>query len=168
MVALAVAIIITLDLMRTWNLKSEIFMAAVALAVSAVPEGLPTIVTVTLALGARELAKRNAVVRKLASVETLGSTTVICSDKTGTLTKGEMTVRKIFVNGQMVKVSGIGYDLRGKFYESGNIFNPTKDDHLALLLRICALCNNASYDGKKIVGDPTEGALLIVSAKAGL
>ena len=93
----------------------ENFLTAVALAVSAVPEGLPAVVTVTLALGARELAKRNAIIRKLSSAETLGATTIICSDKTGTLTKGEMTVRKIYVDGKTVQVTGVGYEAKGEF-----------------------------------------------------
>ncbi|MFQ6076774.1 MAG: cation-translocating P-type ATPase, partial [Candidatus Bathyarchaeia archaeon] len=95
---------------------TEAFMTSIALAVSAVPEGLPAIVTVTLALGARELAGRNAVIRRLSSVETLGSTTIICSDKTGTLTKGEMTVRRIYLDGNMVEVTGVGYEPKGEFY----------------------------------------------------
>jgi len=143
-------------------------MTSVALAVSAVPEGLPAIVTVTLSLGARELAKRNTVIRRLASVETLGSTTVICSDKTGTLTKGEMTVREIFVNNQRVEVTGTGYDARGGFYRDGGSIEPADDQHLALLLKIGALCNNANYDGTNIVGDPTEGALIVVAVNGGI
>src|SRR4030066_186951 len=91
----------------------------IALAVSAVPEGLPAIVTVSLALGARELAKRNAILRKLSSAETLGATTVICSDKTGTLNKGEMTVRKIYVNNKILEVTGAGYDPKGEFLVVG-------------------------------------------------
>jgi Ca2+-transporting ATPase len=160
--------IILLDLIRIGKIEIEIFMTAVALAVSAVPEGLPAIVTVTLALGARELAKRNAVIRKLASVETLGSTTVICSDKTGTLTKGEMTVRKIFVNNQTIEVTGTGYEPKGEFYLNGNSVNPTDDQHLALLLKIGVLCNNANYDGKSVIGDPTEGALIVAAVKGGM
>ncbi len=160
--------IIFLDLIRIGKIEIEIFMTAVALAVSAVPEGLPAIVTVTLALGARELAKRNAVIRRLASVETLGSTTVICSDKTGTLTKGEMTVRKIFVNNQMIDVTGTGYEPKGEFYLNGNSVNPMDDQYLALLLKISVLCNNANYDGRKVIGDPTEGALIVAAAKGGI
>lgn len=144
------------------------FMTAIALAVSAVPEALPALVIVTLALGARELARRQAVVRKLASAETLGSTTVICADKTGTLTKGEMTVRKLYSNGDSVQVTGVGYESEGKFHLNGVEINPLEDEHLELLLRIGTLCNNSEYDGEKISGDPTEGALVIAAAKAGM
>jgi len=167
-VVLAVAMILLLDFARIGRIELEVLMTAVALAVSAVPEGLPAIVTVTLALGARELAKRKAVIRRLASVETLGSTTIICSDKTGTLTKGEMTVRKIFVNNQSVKVTGSGYEPKGEFYMGGRQIRPTEDQHLDLLLRIGVLCNNASYDLTDVIGDPTEGALIVVAAKAGM
>ena len=167
-VVIASVTILLLELFRIGRIETETFMTSVALAVSAVPEGLPAIVTVTLALGARELAKRNAVIRRLASVETLGSTTVICSDKTGTLTKGEMTVRKAFVNNQTVEVTGTGYDGKGGFYREGSSIEPAVDQHLALLLNMGLLCNNANYDGTNIVGDPTEGALIVVAAKAGI
>jgi Ca2+-transporting ATPase len=150
------------------NVVLEAFMSAVALAVSAVPEALPALVTVTLAIGARTLAKNNALVRKLASAETLGSTTVICADKTGTLTKGEMTVRRIYVNGRMAEVSGAGYEAVGDFYAGGAPYDPREDEHMRLLLRIGALSNNAHYDGDKILGDPTEGALIVAAAKAGM
>jgi Ca2+-transporting ATPase len=143
----------------------DAFMTSVALAVSAVPEGLPAVVTVTLALGARELAKRNAIIRRLSSAETLGAVTVICSDKTGTLTKGEMTVRKIYVNDKIVEVTGVGYEGKGEFLLDGKKFDPK---NIELLLRIGCLCNNASYDGKTIMGDPTEGALIVAAAKAGM
>lgn len=146
----------------------ESFMIAVALAVSAVPEGLPAIVTVTLALGARDLSKRNAVVRRLTSIETLGSTTVICSDKTGTLTKGEMTVREIYVNGKTLAVTGVGYERTGEFRRDNTEINPKEYSHLQLLLRIGTLCNNSSYDGIHIIGDPTEGALIVAGTKAGV
>ncbi|RJS83261.1 cation-translocating P-type ATPase [Candidatus Bathyarchaeota archaeon] len=145
----------------------ENFLTAVALAVSAVPEGLPAVVTVTLALGARELAKRNAIIRKLSSAETLGATTVICSDKTGTLTKGEMTVRKIYVNGEVIEVTGVGYEAKGEFLREGEAINVEDNQELSLLLRGAALCTNASYDGKTIIGDTTEGALIVAAAKAG-
>ena len=144
------------------------FQTSVALAVSAVPEGLPAVVTVSLALGARELAKRNAIIRKLSSAETLGATTVICSDKTGTLTKGEMTVRQIHVNGKMVDVTGTGYEPKGEFLENGTPVNLKENGELALLLRASALCTNAHYDGKSVIGDTTEGALIVAAAKAGL
>ncbi len=145
------------------------FMTAIALAVSAVPEALPALVIVTLALGSRELARRNAVVRKLASAETLGSTTVICADKTGTLTKGEMTVRKLYSNGDVVQVTGVGYKSEGDFRRDEKRVNPLEDKHLDLLLRIGVLCNNAEYDERETIsGDPTEGALIVAAAKAGM
>jgi Ca2+-transporting ATPase len=164
------AFIFILELIREASAENivEMFMTAVALAVSAVPEGLPAVVTVTLALGARDLAKRNAIIRRLSSAETLGATTVICSDKTGTLTKGEMTVRKIYVNGQMIEVTGVGYESKGDFLINGTRLNPEEDASLELLLRIGTLCNNAHYDGQKILGDPTEGALIVAAAKAGM
>jgi len=144
------------------------FEIAVALAVSAVPEGLPAVVTISLALGARELAKRNAIIRRLASAETLGATTVICSDKTGTLTKGEMTVRKIYTNDKMIDVTGVGYESKGDFLLNGTRIDPKENAHLALLLRAGTLCSNASYDGKNVIGDTTEGALIVAAAKAGM
>ncbi|MEM3580493.1 MAG: HAD-IC family P-type ATPase [Candidatus Bathyarchaeia archaeon] len=167
-VVAAALTILALAFLRNAVISIEIFMTSVALAVSAVPEGLPAIVTVTLALGARELARRNAVIRRIASVETLGSTTVICSDKTGTLTKGEMTARKIFVNNEMIDVTGSGYSTSGEFHKDGTQINPTLEPGTSLLLKIGALCNNASYDGQAILGDPTEGALIVAAAKAGI
>ena len=144
------------------------FETAIALAVSAVPEGLPAVVTISLALGARELARRNAIIRRLASAETLGATTVICSDKTGTLTKGEMTVRKIFSNDKVVDVTGVGYESKGDFLVDGSRKDPKEDVGLGLLLRASILCSNASYDGKSVIGDTTEGALIVAAAKAGM
>ncbi len=146
----------------------DAFETAVALAVSAVPEGLPAVVTVSLALGSRELAKRNSVIRKLASAETLGATTVICSDKTGTLTKGEMTVRKIYVDEKMVDVTGVGYQPIGEFFYEGTRIEPKENEDLSLLLRASSLCTNANYDGKSVIGDTTEGALIVAAAKAGM
>jgi len=144
------------------------FETSVALAVSAVPEGLPAVVTVSLALGARDLAKRNAVIRRLSSAETLGATTVICSDKTGTLTKGEMTVRRIFVDNKVIDVTGVGYDSKGEFLQGSERIEPDKNDGLSLLLRAGMLCTNAYYDGKSVIGDTTEGALIVAAAKAGM
>ncbi len=144
------------------------FETAIALAVSAVPEGLPAVVTISLALGARELARRNAIIRKLASAETLGATTVICSDKTGTLTKGEMTVRRIYSNNKTIEVTGVGYESKGDFLLNGVRTDPNEDTQLALLLRGSTLCSNARYDGKSVIGDTTEGALMVAAAKAGM
>ncbi|MEM2104064.1 MAG: calcium-translocating P-type ATPase, PMCA-type [Candidatus Bathyarchaeia archaeon] len=168
MVVSAAFLILLFEFIRNHIVGIEIFMTSVALAVSAVPEGLPAIVTVTLAIGARELARRNAVIRRLASAETLGSTTVICSDKTGTLTKGEMTVRQIFVNKQRIEVTGSGYSTRGEFYRDGKQINPAEENETRFLLMCSTLCSNASFNGNTIVGDPTEGALIVAAAKAGI
>ena len=151
----------------------ESFMTAVALAVSVVPEALPAIVTVTLAFGARDLARQNAVIRRLSSAETLGSTTVICSDKTGTLTKGEMTVRQIYLNDKIFDVSGVGYEPVGKISVNGEEINPAEEAGIELLLRIGSLCSNARLTcddtGRWMIrGDPTEGALLVAAAKTGI
>jgi Ca2+-transporting ATPase len=144
------------------------FEVSIALAVSAVPEGLPAVVTVSLALGARELAKRNALIRKLSSAETLGATDIICSDKTGTLTKGEMTVRKIYANNKMIDVTGAGYEPKGEFLLNGASIDPKKHESLDLLLRAGTSCSNANYDGQKVLGDTTEGALIVAAEKAGI
>lgn len=147
----------------------ESFMISVALAVAAVPEGLPAIVTVCLALGVSRMAKRNAIVKKLASVETLGCVTVIATDKTGTLTKNEMTVKKIFINDKVLEVTGIGYEPVGKILENGKEIK--KLDDLSILFKIGCLCNHASLEkdeGWHIIGDPTEGSLLVAAAKFGI
>jgi Ca2+-transporting ATPase len=152
----------------------EVFLLAVAAAVSAIPEGLPAVVTVVLAVGMRIMAHRNAIIRKLVAVETLGSATVICSDKTGTLTLNEMTVQRLYVNGQWIEITGEGYLPRGEFRRDGQIINPKNESTLTLLLRIGALCNDAllttkeSHECCDIFGDPTEGALLIAATKAGM
>lgn len=146
----------------------DTFFTAVALAVAAVPEGLVAVVTITLALGARELAKRNAIIRRLASTETLGSVTVICSDKTGTLTKGEMTVRKIYVGERIIEVTGVGYESKGEFLYRGEVIDVKNDVDLSILLTGAALCTNAQYDGRNVIGDSTEGALIVAAAKANL
>jgi Ca2+-transporting ATPase len=145
-------------------------MFAIALAVAAVPEALPAIVTGALAIGMHQMAKRNALVRKMPAVETLGCATVICSDKTGTLTKGEMTVRRIFAAGRWVEVTGVGYEPVGEFRGiSGDI---EREGPLGRLLKGALLCNDSlleEIEGKwRIKGDPTEGALVVTAAKAGL
>jgi Ca2+-transporting ATPase len=145
----------------------EMFLWAVSLAVAAVPEALPAVVTGGLAIGVRRMAKRNAIVRRLPAVETLGSTTVICSDKTGTMTKGQMTVRRIHLGEDLYEVTGAGYEPRGEILRDGT---PSVNDDIALIAKVAVLCNDASFNATsalKIVGDPTEVALLVVAAKAG-
>ena len=147
----------------------EMILWGVALAVAAIPEALPAVVTVGLGLGVRRMVKRHALVRKLPSVETLGATDVICTDKTGTLTQNKMTVEKIYVNGQILKVTGNGYDPEGKFIK-GDSEVPEDDIHLRILLLGAALCNDSNLyeeNGWKITGDPTEAALVVAAAKAG-
>jgi len=149
----------------------QAFMSSISLAISAVPEGLPAIVTVALSLGALEFKKRNALVRRLSSAEGLGAVTVICSDKTGTITKGEMTVRQIYVDGKFWEVTGVGYGPKGEFMLNGGVIKP--DEGAELLLRIGTLCNNSQLRKKEdgsweIFGDPTEGALIVAAEKAAL
>jgi Ca2+-transporting ATPase len=149
----------------------KMFIWAVALAVAAVPEALPAVIIICLALGTRRMVKRNALVRRLSSVETLGSTSIICSDKTGTLTKGEMSVRKIFLNNTEIEVTGVGYEPRGEFiFQNSNLSSGGQD--LDLLLKIGALCNDSQLtneDGKwRILGDPTEAALMVAAYKRNL
>jgi Ca2+-transporting ATPase len=150
----------------------EVFMTSISLAVSAIPEGLPAVLTITLALGTARMARQKAIVRKLASVETLGSTTVICSDKTGTLTKNEMTVQRLTSNGRTIHVTGAGYAPEGEFESSGTKFDPRGDTDLELLLRIGALNNDSHIQENggnwMCFGDPTEGALLVTATKAGM
>jgi P-type Ca2+ transporter type 2C len=146
------------------------FLAAVALAVAAIPEGLPAVVTISLAMGVQRMIKKNALIRKLPSVETLGCTTVICTDKTGTLTKNEMTVKRIYTNGNDIEVTGTGYQTEGEFFIDGKKINP---EQLHLLLKIGALNNNATIEineknnnePSKVIGDPTEGCLLVSAQK---
>jgi len=146
-------------------------MFAVSLAVAAVPEALAAIVTGALAIGMHQMSKRNALVRKMPAVETLGCTTVICSDKTGTLTKGEMTVRKIFTGGKRIEVTGAGYMPEGEFRGS-DIIQAANHPSLRLLLQGGLLCSDAVLEEKEgkwmIKGDPTEGALVVAAVKAGL
>ena len=142
------------------------FTAAVALAVAAIPEGLAFVVRISLALGARRMAAKNGLVRKLSAVEALGSTDVICSDKTGTLTRGEMTVREIVAGGEALQVSGSGYSLSGKFEINGKQAKLNKAQEQ--LLMVGMLCNNARLKGETVLGDPTEGSLLVSAAKTGL
>ncbi len=183
-----VAVVFVLQLSRGGS-PFEVFMLAVGLAVAAVPEGLPAVVTMALALGLQRMVRRNALVRKLPSVETLGSVTVICSDKTGTLTRNEMTVRRLYVSGRMYEVSGAGYAPHGEFRQiaMGDLASADQtqpfsdlpvdvriDSDLRQALTIGAWCNNAQVLPKadsnawQVVGDPTEGALIVAAMKAGI
>jgi P-type Ca2+ transporter type 2C len=165
-----VGLLFGLGLLRETKLL-ELFMTSVSLAVAAVPEGLPAVVTVALALGVLRMARRRALVRKLAAVETLGSTSVICTDKTGTLTVGEMTVRALYVAGQNYEVTGEGYGPDGEVRLEGKKTEAQHAPPLRELATVILSCNNAHLvqeEGTwKTVGDPTEGALLAAGAKAG-
>ena len=149
------------------------FLTAVSLAISAIPEGLPTVLIITLSLGAQQMARKNAIIRRLNSVETLGTTTVICSDKTGTITKNEMTVRNIQTPYKTYNVTGEGFTPVGTFISNNEEIDPLTDPHLELILKAGLLCNDSSIindekGGPFIIGDPTEGAMLVVAVKAGL
>ena len=152
----------------------EMFMTAVSLAVAAIPEGLPAVVTIVLALGMKRMADRNAIVKKLLAVETLGSVDVICSDKTGTLTQNEMMVTRLYVPGQLIEVDGSGYKPEGRLTDSsdGQVVEKANAGRIGMLLHIATLCNDARLVQKDgayaILGDPTEGAMIVAAAKAGL
>jgi Ca2+-transporting ATPase len=185
-VLIAVSLLLTALVVVTGILRGhevyKMFLAGVSLAVAAIPEGLPAIVTVALALGVQRMIKRKAIVRKLPSVETLGCATVICSDKTGTLTQNKMTVTHIWTDGKMVEVTGSGFSPEGEFRSDGRALRPLDHQPLRRVLEISALCNNARLleETKKagvfrkekvewrVDGDPTEGALAVVAAKAGM
>ena len=153
-----------------------LFMTAVSLAIAAVPEGLPAIVTICLALGMQRMIRHNALIRKLPAVETLGCATVVCSDKTGTLTQNQMTVVQGWAGGKRFRVTGEGYNPVGQFFLGDGLFDSRADADTSLLLQGALVCNDARLDdngqesGKeawRIIGDPTEGALVVASAKAG-
>ena len=150
----------------------DMFLAAVSMAVAAIPEGLPAVLTITLALGVQRMAKRNAIVRRLPAVEALGSVTVICTDKTGTLTKNEMTVQRVITATQVFEVSGSGYAPHGGFAIAGKETNISEHVDVLDLLRAGLLCNDATLTETEgqwhIAGDPTEGALIPLALKAGM
>ena len=162
---------ITAGLLRGSELE-DVLLEGVALAVGAIPEGLPAVVTITLAIGVSRMAKRQAIIRKLPAVETLGSTTVICSDKTGTLTQNEMTVLQIWSGYHGYDVTGSGYDPTGEILREKKKIEMGEDDELEELLRCGLLCNDSKLARKKddyfVEGDPTEGALIASAAKLGL
>jgi len=147
------------------------FLAGISLAVAAIPEGLPAIVTIVLALGVQRMARRNAIIRRLPAVETLGCTTMICSDKTGTLTQNKMTVKRMATMNHTILVEGEGYNPSGRFMRDNKPINPSEDKAATLILEVAANCNNSilvKHRGDyQINGDPTEGALQVLAAKAG-
>jgi Ca2+-transporting ATPase len=188
-ILIAVAIALTVFVVAAGILHGQpaylMFLAGVSLAVAAIPEGLPAIVTIALALGVQRMIKRKAIVRKLPSVETLGCASVICSDKTGTLTQNKMTVTHLWSGGILMEVSGHGYEPAGRITSGGKPVDPRGDQTLRRLLQIAVLCNNAElrqeetkeeprklHGGRRTVwtihGDPTEGALMVLGAKVGM
>lgn len=171
-VALALTVVVVLlGVMQGQDVYS-MFLAGVSLAVAAIPEGLPAIVTVALSLGVQRMIKNNAIVRKLPAVETLGCASVICSDKTGTMTQNKMTVTHLWSGGTTWNVTGTGYEPSGRFYEGEQDVNPSEVKSLQQLLTFGLLCNNAELKQKKndfiLDGDPTEGALVVSAMKAGM
>jgi Ca2+-transporting ATPase len=171
-VALALTAVVVLLGVLQGNDIYSMFLAGVSLAVAAIPEGLPAIVTVALSLGVQRMIKNNAIVRKLPAVETLGCASVICSDKTGTMTQNKMTVTHLWSGGETWNVSGTGYEPSGRFYAGEEVINPAEVKSLHQLLTFGLLCNNAEIKQKKkefiLDGDPTEGALVVSAMKAGL
>lgn len=185
-VALALTVVVVIAGIVHGQEPYGMFLAGVSLAVAAIPEGLPAIVTIALALGVQRMIQRKAIVRKLPSVETLGCASVICSDKTGTLTQNKMTVTHLWVGGEILEVTGDGYDPRGDILKNGKSADIRNNQMLRRLLQVSVLCNNASLFEEKaehkrkkgadeepagtwnIKGDPTEGALVVLGAKAGL
>jgi Ca2+-transporting ATPase len=180
-------LVVCLLVVVTGVLKGESFflmcMAGISLAVAAIPEGLPAIVTVALALGVQRMIRRNAIVRKLPAVETLGCVTVICSDKTGTLTQNVMTAKAVYVCDKEYEIDGLGYDIDGRFLQNNRQVSLHDDKQLELCLRIGVYCNNSVLKRNNVTisgiwrkkaaeftieGDPTEGALIIAGAKAGI
>ena len=163
-----IAVIIFLSGLLSGQAASVMFLTAIALAVAAIPEGLPAVITISLALGIKRMVKKKALVRKLPSVETLGSVTTICTDKTGTLTHNQMTVTKIFANNQEYQVLGAGYEPKGTFLVDKKLANPLP---LQQLLKVGSLCNDAKLEGsedkREVLGDPTEAALIVSAEKAG-
>ena len=163
-----VAIVVFLAGVLTGKDATVMFLTAIALAVAAIPEGLPAVITISLALGVQRMVKKNALVRKLPSVETLGSVNVICTDKTGTLTHNQMTVTRIWANNSVYNVTGSGYEAKGTFVLDKKMANP---ELLHQMLKVGALCNDAELSGKnskrEVFGDPTEAALIVSAEKAG-
>jgi len=175
LLAVGVAVLtIILGLIRALPFQ-EIFLFALASAVSSIPEGLPAVMSITLAVGVNRMAKRNAIIRRLPAVDTLGAATVICTDKTGTLTTNQMTVQQVMADAKTVHVTGVGFAPQGRFLRDGKPYDPTATPDLRLALHIGALCSDARLvrhqheEGHtwEVRGDPTEGALVVAASKAG-
>ncbi|MBN1416057.1 MAG: calcium-transporting P-type ATPase, PMR1-type [Bacteroidales bacterium] len=166
-----VALVFLLGYLRGGTIL-DLFLTSVSLAVAAIPEGLPAVVTIALALGVQRMVKRHCLIRKLPSVETLGCTNVICSDKTGTLTRNEMTAKAVYVNEKLYQVTGIGYEPDGEFQLAEKKISPLESEGLSRAMDIAVLCNGAKLIHEagtyRILGDPTEAALLTLAAKAGV
>ncbi|MBW4522387.1 MAG: cation-translocating P-type ATPase [Scytolyngbya sp. HA4215-MV1] len=167
-----VAIVVIFGTLTSSAPLEELLEVSLSMAVAVVPEGLPAVITVTLALGTQRMVRRHALIRKLPAVETLGSVTTICSDKTGTLTQNKMVVQSLHTESQSLKVTGEGYVPTGSFFGEQQLNNPQDDPELNPLLVACVACNDSILQQDKgqwsILGDPTEGALLVVAGKAGL
>jgi magnesium-transporting ATPase (P-type) len=171
-IGIAAAVFLLATSVRAWA-WTDAFLAAVGLAVAAIPQGLPAIMTITLAVGIQAMARRNAVVRRMHAAETLGSVNTICSDKTGTLTRNEMTAVTLAPDDDTLRVTGSGYEPEGEFQRDDAVVTPLEEERLTELLRACLLCNEASVEPDasgqwQLQGDPTEGALITVARKAGL
>ncbi len=168
-----VALVVGIGVLRAgWGAFEQLLEVSLSMAVAVVPEGLPAVITVTLALGTQRMVKRKALIRKLPAVETLGSVTTICSDKTGTLTQNKMVVQTAYTNHRDFKVTGEGYEPNGEFQINGTKTNSQDYPELQALLVACALCNDSNLQQDQgqwiIIGDPTEGALLSLAGKAGV
>jgi P-type Ca2+ transporter type 2C len=169
-----VALVVLAGVIRagSWEPIEELLEVALSMAVAVVPEGLPAVITVTLALGTQRMVKRQALIRKLPAVETLGSVTTICSDKTGTLTQNKMVVQSVHTVSHSFYLSGAGYTPEGEFSVNGQTIDPLHYPDLKVLLAACALCNDSILQKEQglwvILGDPTEGALVVAAAKAGI
>jgi P-type Ca2+ transporter type 2C len=168
-------LVLAVGLLRGFQF-GEIFLFALTAAISSIPAGLPALLTITLAVGVNRMARRKAIIRRLPAVDTLGAASVICSDKTGTLTSNQMTVQQIWMPDHVIRISGVGFEPEGEFKQDGEVFDPREDESVRLALEISTLCNDSRLthhreDGRdvwEIRGDPTEGALVVAAAKAGM
>ncbi len=171
-IAIVIAILVVLTGRLLGKSLMEMFMTGISLAVAVVPEGLPAVVTITLALGVRSMVRRRALLRRLQAGETLGAASVLCIDKTGTLTQNQMTVKQIWLFSADIEVSGIGYSPEGRFIKGGEVLDPLRDKDLQILLETAMKCNHARLvrdkRGWQAIGEPTEAALVVAACKAGL